>query len=195
MESKWVVENTAPSPAPAPAAPPAAEKTLLRPCATAVPPGKTCYGLVGLACGVGGLLVGFLVGLNLASGPSGKQEAPGLAQVKPVVPVAEKKPMPASATPQAAVVPELLPRPQEEPIPEEKPAVVIAKPQAVPVAVEALPPGELPPAPAARPGTETYGTAVDFMINPLEALELASKEKKLMFVMHISGNFEDAKFT
>ena len=39
------------------------------------------------------------------------------------------------------------------------------------------------------------GTAVDFMDSPKEAAALAKKEEKLVFILHVSGNFEDPRFT
>jgi hypothetical protein len=42
---------------------------------------------------------------------------------------------------------------------------------------------------------ETFGTAVAFARNPLEAAQVARAEHKLTFVLHVSGNFEDARFT
>jgi len=50
-------------------------------------------------------------------------------------------------------------------------------------------------APPAQPAGETYGTQVLFFNNPALAEETAQREKKLLFVMHISGNFEDSCFT
>lgn len=47
----------------------------------------------------------------------------------------------------------------------------------------------------ARPAGEKYGTEVLFLNNPTLAGDKARGEKKLLFVMHISGNFEDACFT
>jgi hypothetical protein len=47
----------------------------------------------------------------------------------------------------------------------------------------------------AQPAGETYGTQVLFLNNPTAAEEMAKHEKKLLFVMHISGNFEDSCFT
>jgi hypothetical protein len=44
-------------------------------------------------------------------------------------------------------------------------------------------------------GAGKYGTSVDFVADPAEAARRALKEKKLLFVMHISGNFEDDQFT
>jgi hypothetical protein len=53
-----------------------------------------------------------------------------------------------------------------------------------------------PPGPrAARPAGENYGTSVLFLSNPEEAARLAREENKLLFVLHVSGNFEDSCFT
>ena len=53
-------------------------------------------------------------------------------------------------------------------------------------------------APAARAADGPacgYGTAVEFVESPTEAAKLAKKEGKLVFVLHVSGNFEDPRFT
>jgi len=42
---------------------------------------------------------------------------------------------------------------------------------------------------------ERCGTQVDFASNPSEAARLALKERKLLLVLHLSGEFEDSKFT
>jgi len=39
------------------------------------------------------------------------------------------------------------------------------------------------------------GTAVEFVKNPLTAFKLAAAESKLVFMIHLSGNFEDKGFT
>jgi hypothetical protein len=39
------------------------------------------------------------------------------------------------------------------------------------------------------------GTSVDFVDSPKEAAALAKKEQKLVFVLHVSGHFEDPRFT
>jgi hypothetical protein len=92
---------------------------------------------------------------------------------------------------------------------EPKPAAKAEEPQeAIPVA--AIPVAAIPVA-AAKPaekcvvceqgaaaeqgGASTYGTAIKFNSNPLQAADEANKEKKLLFVLHISGNFEDDRFT
>jgi hypothetical protein len=42
---------------------------------------------------------------------------------------------------------------------------------------------------------ETFGTSVAFARNPVEAAKLAGDARKLLFVLHVSGNFEEARFT
>lgn len=49
--------------------------------------------------------------------------------------------------------------------------------------------------PARQTDRETFGTAVEFARNPVEAGKLAKEERKLAFLLHVSGNFEDAGFT
>jgi hypothetical protein len=46
-----------------------------------------------------------------------------------------------------------------------------------------------------KPNKGSYGTAIEFISNPIEAAEQALANKKLMLVLTISGNFEDSKFT
>lgn len=40
-----------------------------------------------------------------------------------------------------------------------------------------------------------FGTTVDFVDTPKEAAALAKKQEKLVLVLHVSGNFEDPRFT
>lgn len=40
-----------------------------------------------------------------------------------------------------------------------------------------------------------FGTSVNFVGTPSEAAKQASKEEKLVFVLHVSGNFETPDFT
>ena len=47
--------------------------------------------------------------------------------------------------------------------------------------------------PAATCGS--FGTQVEFVGTPSEAARQAKKEQKLVFVLHVSGNFEDPRFT
>jgi len=41
----------------------------------------------------------------------------------------------------------------------------------------------------------TFGTQVEFVDTPGLAAQQALKEGKLVFVLHVSGNFEDPRFT
>jgi len=40
-----------------------------------------------------------------------------------------------------------------------------------------------------------FGTAVQFLDTPTEAAQQAKKEGKLVLVLHVSGHFEDPRFT
>ena len=51
------------------------------------------------------------------------------------------------------------------------------------------------PAYAADVETACFGTSVDFVDSPKEAAALARQQEKLVFVLHVSGNFEDPRFT
>jgi hypothetical protein len=44
-------------------------------------------------------------------------------------------------------------------------------------------------------GCGKHGTEVAFVDTPSEAAAQAKKEQKLVFVLHLSGHFEDPKFT
>jgi hypothetical protein len=63
--------------------------------------------------------------------------------------------------------------------------------------------GAAPPAEPAQPSPfektdETscsFGTKVTFVDTPKEAAAQAKKEQKLVFILHVSGNFEDPRFT
>jgi len=68
----------------------------------------------------------------------------------------------------------------------------LASTAAVPPAVKPIPP---PPAPEKKTeGTCTFGTSIEFADTPSAAAKLAKKEGKLVFVLHVSGNFEDPRF-
>ena len=40
-----------------------------------------------------------------------------------------------------------------------------------------------------------HGTTINFVDSPSEAARKAKKEEKLVFVLHVSGHFEDPRFT
>jgi hypothetical protein len=83
------------------------------------------------------------------------------------------------------------------------PAVLPAKPResrndsATPPQPQRVRIAETVPVPpqGAPPKAETYGTSVLFLGNPAQAAETARREGKLLFVLHVSGNFEDSCFT
>jgi hypothetical protein len=51
------------------------------------------------------------------------------------------------------------------------------------------------PAPAKAASCGNYGTSVEFVSSPSEAARLAKQQQKLVFVLHVSGHFEDPTFT
>lgn len=95
--------------------------------------------------------------------------------------------------------------PQFEPPPMPPPPEVVI-PEALFKEVPANPPAEqqaeMPPPvaknqgePKVGEGCETFGTRVEFVRNPKVAAKIAREEGKLTFLLHVSGNFEDARFT
>jgi hypothetical protein len=44
-------------------------------------------------------------------------------------------------------------------------------------------------------GNKTYGTSVVWAGTPSEAAAKAKADEKLVFILHVSGHFEDPKFT
>jgi hypothetical protein len=46
-----------------------------------------------------------------------------------------------------------------------------------------------------KPACGSHGTAIDFVDTPREAAIQAKKAEKLVFVLHVSGHFEDPRFT
>jgi len=60
--------------------------------------------------------------------------------------------------------------------------------------VEAAPPTSVLTEPAEK-SCGSFGTQIDFLESPTEAAKQAKKEGKLVFVLHVSGNFEDPNFT
>jgi len=60
---------------------------------------------------------------------------------------------------------------------------------------EALPPVAKEACQAGEAERETFGTAVQFVRNPQEAARIAGAERMLTFLLHVSGNFEDDRFT
>lgn len=112
-------------------------------------------------------------------------EAPIEIQI-PTAPVEEIPPMP-EPSPEPVVVP-VLPPPQE---PAQTVVYATAAPERKPE-----PALEIPAAPA-KPAVcpANIGTQITFVKDPPEAFQRAREEKKLVFLIHLSGNFEDKEFT
>jgi hypothetical protein len=79
-----------------------------------------------------------------------------------------------------------------EPTPEPQAS---APPPNPPEVVEAPPPDLTDVAVALPPGCQRYRTAVNFYDSPSEARAKAREEDKLVFVLHVAGNFEEPGFT
>jgi outer membrane biosynthesis protein TonB len=97
--------------------------------------------------------------------------------------------------------------PVEKPAP---PARTVARetPPAPPVPADEEPPAQEPPEqepvtlPRPQPvvakpprGTETFETSVAFACNPAAAARQAREQQKLLLVLHVSGDFEESRFT
>jgi hypothetical protein len=77
-------------------------------------------------------------------------------------------------------------------------AASLSEPPAAPPRLPRVEPNafvSLPQAPARNPGCQQYRTAVDFYDSPAVATKNAVKEDKLVFVLHVAGNFEEPGFT
>lgn len=61
--------------------------------------------------------------------------------------------------------------------------------------VAAVPAGAATDESCSKCGTASYGTSIVWSGTPSEAAAKAKKEEKLVFVLHVSGHFEDPKFT
>jgi len=135
-------------------------------------------------------------------GRSGKSPSP-LPQVaqSPVEDHAKQEPAP--AVPAAAATTTVIAeapsaQAEAEPAVEETPPILppaSRTPPPVPDAESDLRVADKPEACSTCTKKGTYGTSLVFADSPAEAAKQAAKENRLMFVLHISGNFEDDKFT
>jgi hypothetical protein len=113
--------------------------------------------------------------------------ARNVAPLTAVVAAAEPEPLPVAFRPvRDDIVPAVLPaKPRESRNDRATPPTPRPQTQRVRIAETATTP----------PKAETYGTSVRFLGNPAQAAETALREGKLLFVLHVSGNFEDSCFT
>jgi len=125
---------------------------------------------------VGAILVGWL-----ASSPAGSE-----ANASPVAVVAPEPTKAPAPVVQVSKEPELYgpPVPAQ---PAEAVAIVQAKPEPAPAPVAEKP----APPPPAKEEVGKYGTTIDFVDDPIEAADKALKNRKILFVLHVSGDFED----
>jgi hypothetical protein len=110
------------------------------------------------------------------------------AQLKPLIVVEEPRVRPAIIKPEPPSHPFTLKAPLPGPIPSPKfqELAVLLQPPAPEIEVDTNP---------LDVTCDTYGTSVNFMRSPAAAARRAAKEDKLLFTLHVSGNFEDPQFT
>jgi protein TonB len=140
----------------------------------------------------------FIGGLTLAALATPRASDRGVPQPTP-----DPQPVALAALAPEPVVEIVLPEPPPPAAPEPPaPAPVEWLPEAPPPPSPAPMPRELSPAPAPMeaPADEaapavTHGTSVRFVNSPAEAARRARGQDRLLFVLHISGNFEDPGFT
>lgn len=123
------------------------------------------------------------------------------ALTTPAAPSAPENPAPATEVKEPALVdtpapPPLAPEPpaQQEAKADETPEVPVPPEPQEPILTPAK---QLLAAQAPAPvcAAERYGTRVDFLNNPQVAARQARTQAKLIFLLHVSGNFEDNCFT
>ncbi len=127
--------------------------------------------------------------------------AVALAADEPREPARADPPLPAPAAKVEPVPPARKVRParravpiQVEPVPTRPADAAPAAPAAAP-AEDPAPPVQDEPGAAPAQVDHRYGTSIDFVDSPTEAAEKALKEKKLLFVLQVAGNFEKDCFT
>ncbi len=126
------------------------------------------------------------------------QAAAPAATIAALTPSSEAEAQPPEPVPPIEVTPAVHPADRQDVLLSRLPLIEEAPPPLVPLGPKKAPvqkPIPAAQAPAAPPTGETYGTQVLFLNNPEAAAQLARRDKKLLFVMHISGNFEDSCFT
>jgi hypothetical protein len=109
---------------------------------------------------------------------------PAAVPVEPQTPVAV-----AQAEPPPVAEPAPKPAPDDRPVRLPEPPADPPAPAEARVCQNCQPPAKA----ASAPGR--YGTAVDFVDDPTQAARKALQESKLLFILHVAGNFEDDKFT
>jgi len=132
---------------------------------------------------------------HLVALPEEPPKAPALP-----APAEQGNPLAPSAAPTGALPPLPAPTPQRRADSKSNPATgtETAKAPPAPAAPDTAPAtcdAGTAAAKVGEPAYETFGTSVNFLRSPAEAAREARKEDKLLFVLHIAGNFEDDRFT
>jgi hypothetical protein len=150
-----------------------------------------------MLAGVSAVWLVLIVGVALWAGAS----SPPLGAVEPGAAAPTLEPVSAAAMAPVVVDPDApaLIAPEPEPRP---PLLdrLVAAPAALPelteasIAPEPRPAPVVPPAPP-RACVTKLGTQIDFVADPPEAFKRAGEQNKLVFMIHLSGNFEDKEFT
>jgi hypothetical protein len=182
-----VVQIAGESSAPRPIRRPTVQPTACR--ATPIPVRRRPPMLLWGTCAAGGAVVLVamiaIIAMRMSDALPDPQQADAGPVVLPKVVVAERV-----ARPQPPAKVDVLP-------PAKNPAVPAAPaPDDGPVILAGIDPPEVAlPGVACDAGRQRFGTSVSFARNPLEANRQAADERKLVFVLHVSGNFEEARFT
>jgi hypothetical protein len=133
------------------------------------------------------LMIGGVAWLLSASAP--RANAGAAPELALNIPGAEEtKPVTSAPQPVVSVKEEPKPVVESKPVEEALPPAAAASTESAPVE------GKLP-AVECKPPTELLGTSVEFVDNPTLAARTAAREDKLLYVLHVSGNFEDPGFT
>jgi hypothetical protein len=128
------------------------------------------------------------VGQAVAQAPS-QPAQPGRPASDPIPPRREvARPSLARLEPQRSAPPAAKPAPTT-PLPLPPPPVAATPP---PPAIRL---STLAEQGRARAAEHRYGTSIDFVDSPTDAAEQAQKDSKLLFVLHVAGNFEKDCFT
>jgi hypothetical protein len=136
--------------------------------------GVALWAIGGAACACAALL----------PGPS---VTPDLPMVSP--------PFALASTAELSRIPTIVDAPSMPAVTDEVPPSSPEPPLAAVNVVEPVPPPEITlPRDIAAPVCD-LGTPITFVKNPVQAFKAAKQENKLVFIVHLSGNFEDKEFT
>ncbi len=158
---------------------------------------------VALAAAAGALFVGGVT-TGIVLRPARAARTAGIALAAP--PLSDPVPL----LPEDRIAPTVDPAPTPDPVPPAPspgadatrlaPPVADAAPPAPPPVADAAPPPVAdatrlapPPEPAAT--CQTFNTSVAFAVSPAAAEKQAAQDGKLVFLLHVSGDFADDAFT